>query len=323
MKKRIISTLSITALLLAGCQGHDKHEDNSKDQKQTSSSKSTSSSDNKKSSEDKSKSEDKKMKEVTFEDLFKNGKGHMLYDIKAKSYHVNESVDFDNIEDENNSLEHMYYVKDNKGLEYNVDFNKDDSYTFKNFTKYDTDTQKSKIEKLEKRQLNDRLLNEDKGKVNYHADLSPFYRFNYVKDGKFDGVSYLFSKYDLKKKDEFDIDEPKKWMETHTTDKDLEQYKKDAQKNYRPSYNMTIKPFEYKGKMYAGLAEGTELDNGVDKQQAIPEVLITEVPKNTKIVVNKDHKDKNTTVLDYRKSDDGSREAKEKKNKEERDLDNI
>lgn len=53
MKKRIISTLSITALLLAGCQGHDKHEDNSKDQKQTSSSKSTSSSDNKKSSEDK------------------------------------------------------------------------------------------------------------------------------------------------------------------------------------------------------------------------------------------------------------------------------
>ena len=323
MKKRIISALSITALLLSGCQGHDDDENQSKDKKQTSSSKSTSSSDNKKSSEDKSKSEDKKMKKVTFEDLFKDGKGHMLYDIKAKSYHVNDSVDFDNIEEENNELQSMYYVKDNKGLEYNVDFNKDDSYTFKNFTKYDTDTQKSKIEKVEKRQMNDRLLNEDKGKVNYHADLSHFYRFNYVKDGKFDGVSYLFSKHDLKKKDRFDLDEPEKWMEDHTTDKDLELYKKDAQKEYNPSYNMAIEPFEYKGKMYAGLAEGTELNDSVDKQQAIPRVLITEVPKNTKIVVNKDHKDKNTTVLDYRKSDDGSREAKEKKDKEERDLDNI
>ena len=78
---------------------------------------------------------------------------------------------------------------------------------------------------------------------------------------------------------------------------------------------MAIKPFEYKGKMYAGLAEGTELDNGVDKQQAIPEVLITEVPKNTKIVVNKDHKDKNTTVLDYRKAMMALEKPKRKKTK--------
>ncbi|MEJ7532597.1 hypothetical protein WL482_10925, partial [Staphylococcus hominis] len=77
-----------------------------------------------------------------------------------------------------------------------------------------------------------------------------------------------------------------------------------------------IEPFSIKGKTYSGLAKTSSrsTDNDV---RGIDTMVITEVPKNTKIVMDKDTS--NGKVIKYEDTESG----KEKKEAEKRDFDNL
>ncbi|PNZ71065.1 hypothetical protein E2556_03635 [Staphylococcus croceilyticus] len=309
MKKIAIGILS-SALILGAC-GHNNDNENSKKSTKTSSNQNV----NNKS--DNSNSEN--YKETTFSDIFKDGKQHLLYTFQAGTPSgINvEEFEKDGEKTINDALlDEVHYVKDNKGFTYTFEFSgtQDEvpkDIIFKKLAGNSDDENIRKFEKLQKINLNDyNSTYDDQEPLTLNNSPKEIKKTFYMKDGKLYFENFNFAKYTAKSGEILD-DHPKaSWKTTYEP-------AIQSHGDFPNGKQVAIKPFEANGKTYAGIGVVYEGDKDSRYDDHYSFVLITEVPKNTKIVLDKDTS--NGEVKKYEDTEDAKQE-KEKKNKE---FDNL
>lgn len=316
MKKLIISLLS-SALILGACSQHS-------DDNNTASNHSDSTKESNKSSNQGTKND---YKEITVSDFFKDRKEHLVYNLKAKNNDITDGGLVGNLEEDANKsikedydLEGIYNVQGDKGFEYVFDTDPGsyddpvpDSITVNKLAGNSIDENKRKFEKLQN--INLKAYN-DKFDQNLKLHNKPekIKKFLYTENNDIISEDFDIPAYTPRSKgDILDDDDSKVWKasENNTI---LDVYYKDL---YFPKNKLiSIEPFSIKDKTYSGLAKTSSrsTDNDV---KGIDTMVITEVPKNTKIVMDKDTS--NGKVIKYEDTESG----KKKKEAEKRDFDNL
>lgn len=306
-KFKIFISIIVTITILAGCANHeDKNESNKSknDEVNQHSSKKEPQTSNEKNSSD----ENEDVQKVEFSKYIKNGQ-HVFYEIKtnslsggqlvAESGSEKEGVDLGEIGDEtlnNNSildgtLKNIIATKDGKTRAFNIDFDKNNTYTFENFSKYSGSELADKLDNAEAKQLDD-----TKEKTSY-VDPMQLLLIN-KNDTK--GISFGF------------LNE-----ENYNLEQEKESIKK-GDFDYSIDYNTTFKPFEYKGKYYSGLAKVTR--NKIDDKLLVDKILITEVKdKNQQITLDDKSQFDDNHIINYEDTNDGKEEQKE----EDESVDNL
>lgn len=304
---KVLSTIIITIAILAGCANHEDNNDNNKSKKEeVSQHNSKEEETNNDGKNDNDENED--VKKVEFSKYIKNGQ-HVFYEIKtnslsggqlvAESGSEKEGVDLGEIGDEtlNNNgildgtLKNIIATKDGKTRAFNIDFDKNNTYTFENFSKYSGSELADKLDNAEAKQLDD-----TKEKTSY---VDPM-QLLLINKNDIKGISFGFldgENYNLEQKKESI---------------------KEGDFDYSIDYNTTFKPFEYKGKYYSGLAKVTR--NEVDDKLLVDKILITEVKdKNEQITLDDKSQFDDNHIINYEDTNDGKEEQKE----EDESVDNL
>lgn len=168
---KILSAIIVTITILAGCANHEDNRESNKSKKeefnQHSSKKET-----KTSNEKNDNDENEDIQKIEFSKYIKNGQ-HVFYEIKTNSLSggqlvaeggsEKEGVDLGEIDDEtlNNNgildgtLKNIIATKDGKTRAFNIDFDKNNTYTFENFSKYSGSELADKLDNAEAKQLDD------------------------------------------------------------------------------------------------------------------------------------------------------------------------
>lgn len=295
------SIIAVTAIL-AGC-GNDKDanqknetkkdevkQNDSKEEKTTNTTK-----------QDDNKNED--IKQIGFSKYIKNGQ-HVFYEINTsvlgshlmtEDGNKKEEINLDDLDDEtlneDGSLENIIATKDGQTREFDIDFNENDTYTFENFSKYSGSELVDKLDNAEKKQLGSTQEN-----TAYNDPMQIL-----LKDSDdIKGISFNFSN-----EEDYDLEQEKEAIKMG----DFE---------YSVDYNTTLKPFEYNGKYYSGLAKVT--GNQSDDELEVSKILITEIKdKNEQITLDDKSKFDDNHIVDYKETDNGKEEQKE----EDESVDNL
>ncbi|AYU54028.1 hypothetical protein [Staphylococcus debuckii] len=285
MKKLIPALLIAAPLLIAGC-GQSNSDEN--DQKHSDKSTTATTSDSENKSE---QTTQKHYKEITLSDIFADGKPHILYRASPGVETGGEDDKHQPVKVNTNSLNEasvsqVIYVKNNQARQFFVYSN--DDLRLGKFLKTSPDEVLKKmdhlaeIEKKDSDNMNPLVTTID--------NFTKIEKFIYQKNHKVEGNGYNFSP---------------------ATDGTLEMEPENPNlklrtKEFKPDFTAKVKPFEYKGKTYAGISP---YDG---------EILITEVPADTEIELET-KKDKEMHVIDYKDSESGKMEADEK----EKEFDNL
>lgn len=298
---KILSTIMVTIAILAGCSNHENNNDNSNSKKEEVNQ--NKSKEKKQTSNEKNdNNENKKVKEVEFSKYIKNGQ-HVFYEINTSplgSYLLvedgseKEGVNIGEVSDEtlnkDDTLKKIIATKDGQTRAFNIDFNKNDTYTFENFSKYNGSELADKLDSAETKQLND-----TKEKTNYEDPM----QILLMNNNDIKGVSFGF----LNEKN-YNLEQKKEAIKT-------------GDFKYSIDYNTTLKPFEYKGKYYSGLAKVT--GNKLDDELKVSKILITEVKRDEQITLDYKSKFDNNHIINYEDTNNGKEEQKE----DEASIDNL
>ncbi|MCG1589726.1 hypothetical protein K4Q72_11755 [Staphylococcus epidermidis] len=298
---KILSTIMVTIAILAGCSNHENNNDNSNSKKEEVNQ--NKSKEKKQTSNEKNdNNENKKVKEVEFSKYIKNGQ-HVFYEINTSplgSYLLvedgseKEGVNIGEVSDEtlnkDDTLKKIIATKDGQTRAFNIDFKKNDTYTFENFSKYNGSELADKLDSAETKQLND-----TKKKTNYENPM----QILLMNNDDIKGVSFGF----LNEKN-YNLEQKKEAIKT-------------GDFKYSIDYNTTLKPFEYKGKYYSGLAKVT--GNKLDDELKVSKILITEVKRDEQITLDDKSKFDNNHIINYEDTNNGKEEQKE----DEASIDNL
>lgn len=298
---KILSTIMVTIAILAGCSNHENNNDNSNSKKEEVNQ--NKSKEKKQTSNEKNdNNENKKVKEVEFSKYIKNGQ-HVFYEINTSplgSYLLvedgseKEGVNIGEVSDEtlnkDDTLKKIIATKDGQTRAFNIDFKKNDTYTFENFSKYNGSELADKLDSAETKQLND-----TKKKTNYENPM----QILLMNNDDIKGVSFGF----LNEKN-YNLEQKKEAIKT-------------GDFKYSIDYNTTLKPFEYKGKYYSGLAKVT--GNKLDDELKVSKILITEVKRDEQITLDDKSKFDNNHIINYEDTNNGKEEQKE----DESSIDNL
>lgn len=313
MKKIAIEILS-SALILSACSSHKDENENNK-ANNTNKSESTSKQEN-----NKSESHKQEMKETTFSDVFNDGKEHLVYKLNEKNYnndiYTKEQFkkEAKRIMKDDFEVERVFNIKDNKGFEYtfspdSVDDKLPEGTTFNQLSKNSISENHRKFEKLLKiniKEKNDNLI--EKENIGIPHSPKGLKKIYYTKNNKLYSEDYEIVKYTREQKDDIDIDFKDIWKPSYQPML--------ADTFFPKKKRFSVEPFTLNGKTYAGIAEGS-YDSNEPKELSYSYMLITEVPKNTKIVLDKDTSD--GKIKKYEDTD----EYKTKKEKEKKEFDNL
>ncbi|MBI5972764.1 hypothetical protein [Staphylococcus caledonicus] len=316
MKKLAIGILS-SALILSACSSHKDENENNKTNN-TNKSESTSKQEN-----NKSVSHKQEMKETTFSDVFNDGKEHLVYKLNYKGIYAetNDEKQFKYFQNNPEKIlndfdiDGVFNIKDNKGFKYtfspdSVDDKLPEGTTFSKLSENSISENHRKFEKLLKiniKEKNDNLIEkEDLGIPHSPKGIKKVY---YTKNDKLISEDYEIVGYYRAPEDDLDIDSKDIWKPRYDTML--------ASTDFPKKNIVIIEPFNFKGKTYAGIAKGVYDFNGNRSLIGYSNMLITEVPKNTKIVLDKDTSD--GKIKKYEDTD----EYKTKKEKEKKEFDNL
>lgn len=316
MKKLIIGILS-SALILGACSHHSDNND-------TSINHSDSTKENTESSTQENKNN---YKEVAVSDFFNDRKEHLVYRLEAintgDALVSNLEEDANKAIKEDYDLEGIYNVQGNKGFEYVFDTDPGsydnpvpDSITLNKLSGNSMDENKRKFEKLQN--INLKSYN-DKFDQNLQLHNKPgkikkllYTNKNNIVSEDFDIPVY----HPVSKSDVIDDDDTEVWKPTKSnTLFDVTHGDTSSPKDKRDKL-ISINPFSINGKTYAGLATSYSMLSGDDAND-YDTMIITEVPKNTKIVMDKDTSD--GKILKY----ENTKEGKDEQESEKRDFDNL
>lgn len=286
---KVLGVLSMSFIVLSGC-GND-----------------TNGSNNEKSNEQEHKgsnieNDKKNIKKVAFSKYINEGE-HVFYKMDTASMiasdliaegNEHEGITIETLGEttvENTSvLKYIIATKNGQTRNFNIDLNENDTYNFKNFTKYKGAELTNKLINAEESQL------EDSSDSNASSFVNP--KKLLFTENKEANTTYFY----------------------FNNDSDLNEEKKELKENRIPSngYNTSIKPFKYNGKYYSGLAEANYNKN--DGELTVNHILITEIDnKNQQIVLDDQNTFNDDEIIKYENTD----EAKEQKEKEKDDLDNL
>ena len=298
---KILSAIIVTITILAGCANHEDNRESNKSKKeelnQHSSKKET-----KTSNEKNDNDENEDIQKIEFSKYIKNGQ-HIFYEINTSplgSYLLvedgseKEGVNIGEVSDEtlnkDDTLKKIIATKGGQTRAFNIDFNKNDTYTFENFSKYNGSELADKLDSAETKQLND-----TKEKTNYEDPM----QILLMNNNDIKGVSFGF----LNEKN-YNLEQKKEAIKT-------------GDFKYSIDYNTTLKPFEYKGKYYSGLAKVT--GNKLDDELKVSKILITEVRRDEQITLDDKSKFDNNHIINYEDTNNGKEEQKE----DEASIDNL
>lgn len=316
MKKLAIGVLS-SALILGACSNHSENGDSDNKSSSTNNS-TTKSQSNNKTNDNKNNNSDneKSYKEVPISDIFNDGKEHLVYKFDKDS---SLDTDFELLKQlqekpekvftENFDIDGIYNVKNNKGFEYVFDAKSPNkapvSFTLDKLSSNSDEENKRKINKLQ--EIN---LNEYNKAADSHLELKnepeEISKIFYTKNGKITFEDFEIPKYVPVADLENDLDQ------TWNLIKDNKVFGEGFESKLIP-----VEPITINGKTYAGIAKPKYELTDSSKLIGYNTLLITEVPKNTKIVADKD--------LSSGKEEkyEDTVEGKHKQKQEEKEFDNL
>ncbi|MCI2802806.1 hypothetical protein [Staphylococcus pettenkoferi] len=327
--KTIFKLIPILLLVgtLSACGNDESKNDNTNESNKHASNKSDSSkkdSDNKDNTESKEDDEQKTNK-IELHDYMNSSKKKIMYRVATNIYGEptknGDQFELKDVKskikgsfDKDGFLDKIVAVQNGKTRQFKIEQIDSASsitgkikYTFNECLKYDTDKLMDKFDHYE-----------DKHSDRPSKFIEPRKAARLDEEGNISTASYLFGQKDT----------------GHSYDKDANnrEYKelKEALKKNNPSYssvdddkieryftfNTSIKPFEYKGQYYSGLAYYSDAGHA----GTIERLLLVPVDhKNDQIVLDdKNYFDKDE-IIDYKDTDKGEKEKKEK----EDELDNL
>lgn len=291
MKKylKVIGVLSMSFIVLSGCGNDTNGSNNEKSNKQQH-----------KGSDKKSDKQD--IKKIAFSKYINDGE-HVFYKMDTASMIASDLIAEGNEHKgitintlgettvENTSvLKNIIATKNGQTRDFNIDLNENDTYNFKNFTKYKGEELTNKLINAEKSQI------EDSSDSKFSSFVNPK-KLLFTENKEVNTTYFYFN-----------------------NDTDLNEEKNELKKNRIPSngFNTSIKPFKYNGKYYSGLAKANYNKN--DGELTVNHILITEIDnKNQQIVLDDQNKFNDDEIIKY----EDTEEAKKQKEKEKDDLDNL
>ncbi|MCI2852813.1 hypothetical protein MOV58_05555 [Staphylococcus hominis] len=321
MKKLAIGVLS-SVLILGACSNNSDNNDGSNKSTSENSSTNENQSKNKSNNNTSKSSESKKeYKEVPMSDVFNDGKDHLVYKFKlqfsAKDYNEIEKFQKDPKEAFNNDfkLKGVYSVKNNKGFEYVFDPAHPDrvpnDITLDKLSKNSLEENTNKFHKLQEinlKEYNDSY--EDMQPLQLHNESKEIEKQFYTKNNKIISENFNIVKfYPRDDGDVWDDNIKKIW-------KPLEDNVMFANYNFPKNKMVSVEPFTINGKTYSGIATPS-LDGNTNEIIGYDQLIITEVPKDTKLVMDKDISEGKEEK--YEDTD----EAKRKQKQEEKEFDNL
>lgn len=321
MKKLAIGVLS-SALILGACSNHsDNNDSNNKSTSENSSTNENQSKNKSNNNTSKSSESKKEYKEVPMSDVFNDGKDHLVYKFKlqfsAKDYNEIEKFQKDPKEafNEDFELKGVYSVKDNKGFEYVFDPAYPDrvpnDITLDKLSKNSLEENKNKFHKLQEinlKEYNDSY--EDMQPLQLHNESKEIEKQFYTKNNKIISENFNIVKfYPRDDGDVWDDNIKKVW-------KPLEDNVMFANYVFPNNKMVSVEPFNFNGKTYSGIAT-PQLDGNTNEIIGYNQLIITEVPKDTKLVMDKDISEGKEEK--YEDTD----EAKRKQKQEEKKFDNL
>lgn len=320
MKKLAIGVLS-SALILGACSNHsDNNDSNNKSTSESSSTNENQSKNKSNNNTSKSSESKKEYKEIPMSDVFNDGKDHLVYKFEvkfsAKDYNEIEKIQKDSKEAFNNDFElkGVYNVKDNKGFEYVFDpahpNRVPNDITLDKLSKNSLEENKNKFHKLQEinlKEYNDSY--EDMQPLQLHNESKEIDKQFYTKNNKI--ISENFNIVKFYPQDDGDV-----WDNNKKIWKPLEDNVMFANYNFPHNKMVSVEPFTINGKTYSGIATPS-FDGGTNEFIGYNQLIITEVPKDTKIVMDKDISEGKEEK--YEDTD----EAKRKQKQEEKEFDNL
>lgn len=321
MKKLAIGVLS-SALILGACSNHsDNNDSNNKSTSENSSTNENQSKNKSNNNTSKSSESKKEYKEVPMSDVFNDGKDHLVYkfnlQFSAKDYNEIEKFQKDPKEafNEDFELKGVYSVKDNKGFEYVFDPAYPDrvpnDITLDKLSKNSLEENKNKFHKLQEinlKEYNDSY--EDMQPLQLHNESKEIEKQFYTKNNKIISENFNIVKfYPRDDGDVWDDNIKKVW-------KPLEDNVMFANYNFPKNKMVSVEPFTINGKTYSGIAT-PQLDGNTNEIIGYNQLIITEVPKDTKLVMDKDISEGKEEK--YEDTD----ETKRKQKQEEKEFDNL
>ena len=321
MKKLAIGVLS-SALILGACSNHsDNNDSNNKSTSENSSTNENQSKNKSNNNTSKSSESKKEYKEVPMSDVFNDGKDHLVYkfnlQFSAKDYNEIEKFQKDLKEafNEDFELKGVYSVKDNTGFEYVFDPAYPDrvpnDITLDKLSKNSLEENKNKFHKLQEinlKEYNDSY--EDMQPLQLHNESKEIEKQFYTKNNKIISENFNIVKfYPRDDGDVWDDNIKKVW-------KPLEDNVMFANYNFPKNKMVSVEPFTINGQTYSGIAT-PQLDGNTNEIIGYNQLIITEVPKDTKLVMDKDISEGKEEK--YEDTD----EAKRKQKQEEKEFDNL
>lgn len=321
MKKLAIGVLS-SALILGACSNHsDNNDSNNKSTSENSSTNENQSKNKSNNNTSKSSESKKEYKEVPMSDVFNDGKDHLVYkfdsNFSGRSENEIEKLQNDSKEAFNNDFElkGVYSVKDNKGFEYVFDPAHPDrvpnDITLDKLSKNSLEENKNKFHKLQEinlKEYNDSY--EDMQPLQLHNEPKEIEKQFYTKNSKIIAEDLKIVKFHPRDDGEvWDDNNKKVW-------KPVEDNTMFANYNFPHDKMVSVEPFNINGKTYSGIAT-PRLDENDNEIVGYNKLIITEVPKDTKIVMDKDISEGKEEK--YEDTD----EAKRKQKQEEKEFDNL
>ncbi|MFI8628620.1 hypothetical protein ACIGA4_11890 [Staphylococcus capitis] len=320
MKKLIIGLLS-SAFILGSCS---HHSDGSNDK---SANHSYSTKENTESSKQDNKID---YKDVAVSDFFNDRKDHLVYYLRSKDV---GGASIRNLEDdastavkEDYDLEGIYNVHGDKGFEYVFDPDDPGSvpsdFTLDKLSSNSIDENKRKFERLQNINLEDYNDDNDEN-LKLHNQPEKIKKFFYTKKNNIVSEDFDIPLHSPKSKGDFLEDQDNRYevwekernLIFNISGSDQDSAPDAEQINLFPKHKMiSVEPFTINGKTYAGIAIPDHNDDHVDGYQ---DIIITEVPKDTKIVMDEDTSD--GKVLKY----EDTKESKDKNEVEKRKFKNL
>lgn len=232
-----------------------------------------------------------------------NNNQHVFYKIETAGMTTNDMIaegnehdgisikDFGKTTADNASiLKNIIATKNGETRDFNINLSENDTYNFKNFSKYKGNELIKKLSKAEKKQ------DEDSSNNKISEFVTPKQLLFTEKD-KTDSMFFFFN-------EDSSVDEAKKELKENSY--------------LTNSYNTSIKPFKYNNKYYSGLADANYNEN--DEELTVNHILITEVAnKHQQIILDSKEKFNNDEVIRYEDTEKAEREQE----KEEDNVDNL
>ncbi|MGV3274007.1 hypothetical protein [Staphylococcus sp. 11261D007BR] len=303
--KKIIMLITVASLIfILGACSSDADEQQSQNKPQN---------DSKSSQKEEKKTP--KLKETTFSELFNDGETHLVYYFKDSIGYDLGGNDLENnfkqIAKEPERIEGIYNVKNNQGFRYNFNpqggfsQNSIEDLTLDKLAQNSVETNHRKFEKFQQMNLdeyNEGLIESDISPSKINNEPKAIKKTYYTKNNHLISENYSVAFNTIKQNDPLS-DEPK-----YTWDQQDERMVHYFT-NFPINQQVPFGPYTINGKTFAGIAEKNNSNYS--------NVLITEVPKNTKIILDKDTDDGN--IERYEDTD----EYKRKKKEEAKNFDNL